>query len=219
MAVNADGAGRYKRREFVLPENHTAESEPRNALRLSNEESNRLTRESIEEALVLLMKDSDFASISITDIIKKAGVARSSYYRNYSSKEEILTNVFNSAAETIVSALSPELAELNMLNSYRILFEKVLENRRLFEIILMADLGDRFQMTINDKYLHAIDASNGLDYYRLLSWIGSIFNIILGWIHREYRETPGEMAHICTRFLREEEWLIGAKIKWNDAGG
>ena len=43
--------------------------ERRDALRLSNEESNRLTRECIEAALILLMQDADFASISITDII------------------------------------------------------------------------------------------------------------------------------------------------------
>ena len=198
-----------------MAENIT-EMQRRNALRLSNEESNRLTRECIEAALVLLMKDSDFASITITDIIKKAGVSRSSYYRNFSSKEEILTNVFDGAAATIVNALSEELASQNMLSSYRILFEKVSESRRFFEIILMADLADRFQMAVNDKYLQAINTSSASEYYRLMSWIGSIFNIIFGWIRREYRETPEEMAHICSQFLSEEEWLIGSKIKWND---
>ena len=196
-----------------MPEDIT-EIQRRNALRLSNEESNRLTRECIEAALVMLMKDADFASISITDIIKKAGVSRSSYYRNFSSKEEILTNVFNDAATTIVNALSEELASQNMISSYRILFEKVSESRRLFEIILMADLADKFQMAVNEKYLQAINTSSASDYYRLMSWIGSIFNIIFGWIRREYRETPEEMAHICSQFLREEEWLIGSKIKW-----
>ena len=189
----------------------------RNALRLSNEESNRLTRECIEAALVLLMKDSDFASISITDIIKRAGVSRSSYYRNFSSKEEILTNIFDGAAATIVNALSEDLVSQNMISSYRTLFEKVRERRRFFEIILMADLADKFQMTVNEKYLQAIDTTSAPEYYRLLSWIGSIFNIIFGWIRREFRETPEEMAHICSQFLSEEEWLIGSRIKWNDA--
>ena len=198
-----------------MPEDIT-EMQRRNALRLSNEESNRLTRECIEAALVMLMKDADFASISITDIIKKAGVSRSSYYRNFSSKEEILTNIFDGAAATIVNALSEELASQNMISSYRILFEKVSESRQLFEIILMANLADKFQMAVNEKYLQAINTSSASEYYRLMSWIGSIFNIIFGWIRREYRETPEEMAHICSQFLSEEEWLIGSNINWND---
>ena len=71
----------------------------RNALRLSNAESNRLTRECIESALLILMEDKDLEDISITSIIKRAGVSRSAYYRNYSSKEDILANVFDEAAQ------------------------------------------------------------------------------------------------------------------------
>lgn len=193
------------------------EMERRNALRLSNEESNRLTRECIEAALVLLMKEHDFQSISITDIIRKAGVSRSAYYRNYSSKEEILTNIFNRAAEIIVDALSIELVTQNIVSSYRVLFEKVLEIRDLFEIIQMAGMIDKFQMAVNEKYIQAIDADSAIEYYRVLSWIGSIFNIIFGWLQRGNPETPEQMAQICSQFLSEEEWRVGAGIKWSAA--
>ncbi len=189
--------------------------ERRNALRLSNEESNRLTRECIESALILLMKENEFQSISITDIIRKAGVSRSAYYRNYNSKEDILTNIFNRAAEAIVNALSTELISRNMVNSYRILFEKVQESKDLFAIIRMAGMSDDFQAAVNEKYLQAIDADSSESYYRVLSWIGSIFNIIFGWLQREDPETPEQMAHICSRFLSEEEWSIGSGIKWS----
>lgn len=187
----------------------------RNALRLSNEESNRLTRECIEAALILLMKENAYQSISISDIIRKAGVSRSAYYRNYNSKEDILTNLFNRAAETIVNALSTELVAQNMVNSYCILFEKVLEIKELFEIILMADMVAKFEMAVNEKYLQAIDANSAEAYYRVLSWIGSIFNIIFGWIRHGYQESPKQMALICSQFLSEKEWHIGTGIKWN----
>ena len=191
------------------------EMERRNVLRLSNEESNRLTRECIEAALILLMKDTDFHSISITDIIRKAGVSRSAYYRNYNSKEDILTNIFNRAAEAIVDALSIELVSQNMVSSYRILFEKVQEIKDLFTIIRMAGMADEFQMAVNEKYLKAIDTNSPEAYYRVLSWIGSIFNIIFGWLQRGSPETPEQMAHICSQFLSEEEWRIGSGIKWS----
>ena len=189
----------------------------RNALRLSNEESNQLTRECIEAALVVLMKDHDFDSISIMDIIRRAGVSRSAYYRNYSSKQDILTNIFDRVATAIVDALSIELATQNMISSYRVLFEKVLEVRPLFEIIQLAGMLDQFQLAVNEKYLQAIDVNSTVEYYRVLSWIGSIFNIILGWIQRGGQETPEQMAHICSQFLSEDEWRIGAGIKWNSA--
>ena len=193
------------------------EMKRRNALRLSNEESNQLTKECIEAALVMLMKDHDFDSISITDIIRRAGVSRSAYYRNYTSKQDILANIYERVATTIVDALSIELATQNMVNSYRVLFDKVQEISSLFEIIQMAGMMDQFQMTVNAKYLQAIDVNSATEYYRVLSWIGSIFNIILGWMQRENRETPEQMAQICSQFLSEEEWRMGTGIKWNAA--
>lgn len=137
----------------------------------------------------------------------------------FDSKEDILTNLFNRAAETIVNALSTELVMQNMVNSYRVLFEKVLEIKELFEIIQMAGMVAQFEMAINEKYLHAIDTNSPEAYYRVLSWIGSIFNIIFGWIRHGYQETPEQMAHICSRFLSEKEWQIVSGIKWSTNAG
>ena len=68
-------------------------------LKLSNEEINRITKDSIQEALVYLLSKKDIDDISVTEIVNKAGVSRTAYYRNYQSKEDILKdfsmNVFN----------------------------------------------------------------------------------------------------------------------------
>lgn len=187
----------------------------RNALRLSNEESNRLTRECIEAALILLMKESAFQSISITDIIRKAGVSRSAYYRNYTSKEDILTNIFRKAAETIVDALSEQMTKQNMFRCYHVLFTKVYDNKTVFEIIEKADMVYQFQSAVNEKYLSFISSESIEQHYRVLSWIGSVFNIIFGWMTRNFAETPERMAEICCSLLSEEDWNIGSGIKWS----
>ena len=51
----------------------------------SNQEANQITRESIETALLHLM-------------VKKAGVSRNAFYRNYKSKEEILELAYERAS-------------------------------------------------------------------------------------------------------------------------
>ena len=55
----------------------------RDTLKKNNEESNFVTREAVQEALFLLMKEQDYEEIRITDIIKKSGISRSAFYRNY----------------------------------------------------------------------------------------------------------------------------------------
>ena len=55
-------------------------------------DQNRLARERIVAALTELMSEQDYTSITITEITQRAGVSRMTYYRNYSSKEDILRN-------------------------------------------------------------------------------------------------------------------------------
>ena len=48
---------------------------------LSNNEANQITRESICLALVSLMDIKDFEKISISELTRRAGVSRQSFYR------------------------------------------------------------------------------------------------------------------------------------------
>lgn len=56
----------------------------------SNKEANQLTKESIETAMLFLLEKKDIKQISVSELVKKAGVSRNAFYRNYKSKEEIL---------------------------------------------------------------------------------------------------------------------------------
>ena len=65
----------------------------RGGIRLSGAQANRLTRECIEKALAQLMEEKPFLDISITEIVARAGVSRSSFYRTYDSKEAVLASM------------------------------------------------------------------------------------------------------------------------------
>ena len=51
--------------------------------------SNLLARKCIATALSQLLKEKSFSSITVSELTKKAGVSSMTYYRNYSSKEDI----------------------------------------------------------------------------------------------------------------------------------
>ena len=64
-----------------------------------NDENN--LKDCIFTALILLMEQKDYHQITITDIAKKAGVSRMTYYRTYSSKEDILIQYFNKVTQEL----------------------------------------------------------------------------------------------------------------------
>ena len=49
------------------------------------------TRSWIFEALILLLNEKPYGKISVSDITKKAGIARQTFYRNYNSKDDIVS--------------------------------------------------------------------------------------------------------------------------------
>lgn len=51
---------------------------------------NKITKDSLFEALMLLMDKKGFHDISVTELTKKAGVSRMAFYRNYNYKEDII---------------------------------------------------------------------------------------------------------------------------------
>ena len=54
-------------------------------------EANLHVKNSIVSALIDLMREKNFEAISVSEITARAGVSRVSYYRNFDSKEDILT--------------------------------------------------------------------------------------------------------------------------------
>ena len=59
-------------------------------LKRSNQESNAITRESLEISLLQLLDKKDLKKITISELVERAGVSRAAFYRNYESKEELL---------------------------------------------------------------------------------------------------------------------------------
>ena len=77
------------------------ELERMNILRLSNAEANKITRDCMKAALVKLLNEKDLPQISVTEIVTAAGVSRPAFYRNYSSKEDLLEDVIASVKELL----------------------------------------------------------------------------------------------------------------------
>ncbi|MGM9602740.1 MAG: TetR/AcrR family transcriptional regulator, partial [Faecousia sp.] len=63
----------------------------KNVSPMSNEGRNQYVVEHITDALLKLMQSNDFKDISISQICEEAGVGRASFYRNFESKEAVIS--------------------------------------------------------------------------------------------------------------------------------
>ena len=162
-------------------------------LKMINEEKKQLTKNSIIEALFLLLKDNKMEDIRITQIVKKAGISRASFYRYYATKEEIIEDALNSQIGLIKNKLVKNLFEdwLTIITEFR-------KNKPYIDAIFKAG----YSFLLLDIFNKQFDKNN----YYYIGWNGFIFNILYCWIKNDMKETDEELRNIivdCTKKMSD----------------
>lgn len=166
-------------------------------LKLSNEEINRITKDSIQEALVYLLSKKDIDDISVTEIVNKAGVSRTAYYRNYQSKEDILKDFSMNVFNLIFSQLDREDFAKDPKNWYRFLFTQIKNNARIVKLVVKARLytaeeflpkSDLTMLSINEQYqIYAMESA--------------LVNLIQKWVEEDFVLSVEEMTELCFKLF------------------
>ncbi len=177
----------------------TWEQDKINMLLLSNEEAHKVTRESIELALVYLMKEEAFEKISVSEIVKRAGVSRAAFYKNYKSKEEVLRSYIYQLTEDFGVKMQEAIDQEGQF--WKTMFENLLEYQDTYLTICDSGLKSFLMECFNDtsmKYMNALDDQNR---YYMLFYSGAVTNVIIEWLSSGARETPQEMGRIMEEMI------------------
>lgn len=87
----------------------------------------------LTEALFSLLKNKDLCEITITELIEKAGVGRSSFYRNYYTLTDIISEYLEKM--TVLSSPTPEMNSDNIEEIVQAVFEKLLTEKQKLKIL------------------------------------------------------------------------------------
>lgn len=142
----------------------------------------------IIEALLLLMKKKRYPDIKIADITNKAGVNRVTFYRNFSSKEEVIT-VYLERAFNDWGKRWEESGDTNV--AYQI-FKFFDEQREVIDLLYKSNL----QFILAEKILSASryneDDPNIIAYTKSM-FAYAIFGWCNEWYKRGMKEKPEEI--------------------------
>ncbi|MBQ8616173.1 MAG: TetR/AcrR family transcriptional regulator [Oscillospiraceae bacterium] len=169
------------------------ELESKEILRLSNEESNKLTRECLRTAIFKLMEQKSFDKITITDIAKRAGVSRTAFYRNYATKEALVEDLCQRMLEELTASVKSELFRTNRRQWYQNFFQVIQENSVFFRAYVKANL--RFSNGTVTELIHP--SSTMQEHYRNVAGEGAFISILTEWFLTGMTQTPEEMGEIC----------------------
>ena len=162
-------------------------------------ESNKLAKECIVTALIELMKVRDYASITITDLTKKAGVSRMAYYRNYTSKEDIISKFADEVGTSIHQKLSSMFPKASVYDYFFELFAQLGTYNDLVLTAYQGGLGELIhtQITKNMALTFPPEGNSPVDRYRHVYLAGAFYNIFIEWLQNGRKESVADMARLC----------------------
>ncbi len=161
---------------------------------------NETVREALAIALLQLMKNKELSEISISEIVKVAGVGRSSFYRNFESKEHLLSSYIIdlyreyfreknvplqiSDANEVEVFLTPRF---NFIKEHREIFKALYKNGMLYYL---------FNRLEDDLILLLCGQSEETSSYYRAMFSGSCAGIIRHWIEQDFHESIEDMVKL-----------------------
>lgn len=168
-------------------------------LRLSNEESNKITRESLLTAMLLLMNEKPFEKITITELVRKAGVSRMAFYRNYDSKEDILISLKDGINEILKNAFLDLEKGRGGYDVYHKIFKGIAEQAEALTLLLKTNYAFPSVLQDNHFFDELVPVSDNTRYYKLVSCFGAVMSVVIQWFVRGMKESVEFMADYCAK--------------------
>lgn len=175
-------------------------------MRQNKKTENPLLKECFFTALIRLMDQKDFKDITISEIAQKAGVSRMTYYRTYSSKEDILLQYFDDQAENLIQMVKDQ-PDMTDKQFFTILFHSFQDHgyfmKYLYQAGLISNILNHFTEFIHLLYTESgkISCTDSDIQYPISFMAGGLYMLLLRWIESGQKETPEEMAQISLDIL------------------
>lgn len=182
--------------------------------KMGNVKENEQAKRKIIAALLRLMENQPVSQIRITELIAEAGVARATYYRNFSSLESVIKEYLSILhADTIAGGVRSNQFSLDAasLKAQIASTASYLQSQRKELLCLYNNgFGTMLQEIINQytEILLGDMPANSPDRYKIYFIAGALYDVLIAWLNSGTKESASEIAGICAEYLTAKKPLI-----------
>lgn len=167
----------------------------------------RMTRELIGASLLELMREKPREKIRISDICRRAGVSRGTFYNHYADMDELMDSVISWYADFLSSHVgaffeSETLSRERQNEILRGLLDALIEQKDYCRLILCGSAGSealqKAQEQILERYGHWLTKYRpGIDrekaMYALTASLSGGLAVLRRWMQNDFRESTDEL--------------------------
>lgn len=166
-------------------------------------QANLKVKKQITDALFALMHDKRIEDITVTELIRTAGVARSSFYRNYTSKPQVVTALTEDILRRFLDGRDAAEIDCMTYSHVRHSFEFFKEYgkyaldmyRSGFAALLIDEL-NKFHEAVAGEM-----SAKSVDRYTVYMYIGAMVDTALKWLECGAQESVDDIAAVFCEFM------------------
>ncbi|HXS01509.1 MAG TPA: TetR/AcrR family transcriptional regulator [Pyrinomonadaceae bacterium] len=172
----------------------------------------RRTRDALGDALVALMQEKPFETITVQDVLDRAQVSRSTFYSHYSDKDDLLMSDAEEFFESISMALSAHGDKSDRVFPVQEFFTHLSDVQPFFKALVKSG---KYQENMElarghfargiERRLSELPRAKSIPPNQLpaiaFTHAGALLSLLTWWLDRGMRESPTEMDELFHRMI------------------
>src|SRR5215207_9513752 len=172
----------------------------------------RRTRDALGDALVALMQEKPFETITVQDVLDRAQISRSTFYSHYSDKDDLLMSDAEEFFESISMALSVSGDKSHRVFPVKEFFVHLSDVQPFFKALVKSG---KFQENMElarghfargiERRLAELPQGRAIPANQLpaiaFTHAGALLSLLTWWLDRGMRELPAEMDELFHRMV------------------
>ena len=172
----------------------------------------RRTRDALGDALVALMQEKPFDTITVQDVLDRANVSRSTFYSHYSDKDDLLMSDAEEFFERLAMALSAHGDQSDRVFPVQEFFTHLADVQPFYKALVKSG---RFQENMElarghfargiERRLSELPRARSIPANELpaiaFTHAGALLSLLTWWLDRGMREPPEQMDALFHRML------------------
>jgi AcrR family transcriptional regulator len=167
----------------------------------------RHTRDALGDALLTLMQEKPFETITVQQVLDRAGIGRSTFYAHYRDKDDLFLSDLEDFLEPMSTLLLRRHEVSDRVAPVRELFTHVAEMRQLHAALIAADKLRDFLEMGQEYFARAIEQRLGelLTSRKIAAvqrtamahaFAGSLLSLLSWWVDHAAAASPKEMDEL-----------------------
>lgn len=172
----------------------------------------RRTRDALGDALIFLIQEKPFDTITVQDVLDRAGVGRSTFYVHYRDKNDLFMSDAEEFLELSATALSRAKDKTDRIAAVREFFAHVREGQKLYQALVASGKIHDFMELARGHFARGIsqrlgemDRAAGVPPPKrdliAQALASALLALMIWWIDHGCRESPAEMEETFQRLV------------------